>query len=118
MGRVAEELQKAWNESSQESGFYDPEVLTRYKAEKARDAFYQLFFKKTGLHDSLVRGLFNDWSKISHQEAIDLSVKHGVRHGFCAYLAEYVENKTAAAGMSTAAHVYEGTDEEPVNGVH
>jgi len=118
MGRVAEELQTAWSEASKESGFYSPGRLTLVGAEKARDKFYRLFFNKTGLHDSLVRGLFNEWSRISTEEAIALGLKHGVKHSFCAYLAEYVEKKTAAAGISTAAHVFDGTDEEPVDGVH
>ena len=104
MGTVATELQKAWDESSEESGFHAPGEITRYGAEKAREAFYTLFFKKTGLHDSLVRGLFNDWCKLPHEEAIALAVKHEVRHSFCAYLAEYIQNRTACAGMSTAYH--------------
>lgn len=111
--KLAEELQKAWNESSQESGFHDPEALSIVKAEKARDRFYQLFFKKTGMHDSLVRGLFNDWCKLPHEEAIALGAKHGVKHSFCAYLAEYIQNRTACAGMSTA---YTGPDEEELVG--
>jgi hypothetical protein len=104
MGRVAEEIQKAWDESSHESGFHTPEEITRYKAEKARESFYRLFFKKTGLHDSLVRGLFNDWCKLDAEEAISLAMKHNVKHSFCAYLAEYIENRTATAGISTAYH--------------
>ena len=116
MATVAEELQKAWDEASQESGFRDPGALTIVKAERARDRFYQLFFKKTGLHDSLVRGLFNDWCKIPQEEAIRLRVKHNVTHTFCAFLAEYIENRTAVAGLSTA-YTYDESD-EPVGEVH
>ena len=116
MSSVAEELEKAWNESSKESGFHNPGAITIVRAEKAREAFYRLFFKKTGLHDSLVRGLFNDWCKIPHEEAIALKEKHGVGHSFCAYLAEYIENRTACAGMSTAAHIYDGAEQEVLSG--
>ena len=113
MSSVASELQKAWDESAQESGFHTPEKMTIYKAEKARERFYQLFFQKTGLHDSVVRGLFNDWSKTPSDEVLRLRVKHDVTHSFCAYLAEYIERKTALAGMSTA---YHHEDEEVIHG--
>ena len=99
---VVEELEKAWNDSSKESGFHDPEAMTIFRAEKARDAFYQLFFKKTGMHDSLVRGLFQDWCKLPVEEAVELKRKYNTSNGFCAYLASYIEKRVAAAGSSTA----------------
>jgi len=117
MSTVAEELQKAWNEASQESGFHDKGNLTIVKAEKARDKFYQLFSDKTGLHDSLVRGLFNDWVKIPNEEAVRLRVKHNVTHTFCAFLAEYIERRTAVAGLSTA-YTFDDDDQETVGEVH
>jgi hypothetical protein len=115
--RVAQELQKAWNEASRESGFYRPEALTLVDAEKARDRFYELFFNKTGLHDALVRGKFNEWNTLPHEEALRIQKKHGVG-GFCAYLAEYVEMMASCGGMSTAylcEDVEHGDDED---GVH
>ena len=109
MGQVAKELEKAWEESAQESGFLrGHEKMTIYRAEKAREKFYQLFFKKTGMHDSLVRGLFNDWNKQSSEEAEALRQKHGVQNGFCAYMADYLEKKVASAGTSTAYTYPEG----------
>lgn len=107
--RTAKELETAWNEASLESGFYDPGKLTRVKAEKARDDFYQIFFKKTGLHESLVRGLFNDWCKLPHGVAVSLGATHGVQHSFCAYLAEYLHKK-AVARMAGEATAYIGDD--------
>jgi hypothetical protein len=111
MKSVAAELEQAWKEATDESGFHAEGLLSRVAAEKAGETFYRLFFKKTGLHDSLVRGLFNDWCKLPHEEAMALKEQHGVSNGFCAYMARYIENRTACAGMSTAAHVYDGAEE-------
>jgi hypothetical protein len=113
---VAQELQKAWNDASKESGFHDPGNLTIAKAEMARDKFYQVFWAKTGLHDSLVRGLFADWCRLSHDQVMALGAKHEVE-GFCAYLADYIERRTASAGMSTASH-FDGTEQELHGEIH
>lgn len=118
MKSVAEELETAWNEASAESGLHVEGVLSRWAAERAGETFYLLFSRKTGLHDSLVRGLFNDWCKLPHDEAVALKKEYGVNSGFCAYMARYIENKTACAGMSTAAHVYDGAEEEVSGEVH
>ena len=108
MSTTARELEKAWTEATSESGFHDHGKMTLYKAEKAREAFYHLFFKKTGMHDSLVRGLFNDWCKMPNEDAVALREKHEVQNGFCAYLADYLERKVASAGTSTAYTYDEG----------
>lgn len=108
MSRTAKELEKAWIEATSESGFRDHERMTLYKAEKAREAFYFIFFQKTGMHDSLVRGLFNDWAKLPNREAVALREKHEVQNGFCAYLADYLERRVASAGTSTAYTYDEG----------
>jgi hypothetical protein len=118
MDSVATELENAWNESSAESGFHADGVLSRVAAERAGENFYRLFFKKTGMHDALVRGLFNDWCKLPNGEAVALREEYGVANGFCAFMARYIENRTACAGRSTAAHVHEGTEEEVSSEVH
>jgi hypothetical protein len=114
---VALELQQAWDEASQESGFHDPGALSLVGAEKARDKFYQLFFNKTGLHDALVRGKFNEWNTLPHEEAMQIQEKHGVG-GFCAYLAEYVEKRASCGGMSTAYLCEDAEHGDDGNGVH
>jgi len=118
MKNIAAELEQAWKEATDESGFHAEGLLSRVAAEKAGENFYRLFFKKTGMHDGLVRGLFNDWCKLPHEEAAALKKEHGVTNGFCAYMARYIENRTACAGMSTAAHVYDGAEEEVSGEVH
>jgi hypothetical protein len=85
----SDELSKLWDEASKESGFHDKE-MTRVKAHRSRDRFYELFFKKTGLHPSYVMGAFMTWQTIPHEEATELRRRHG-GHAFCAYLADLQE---------------------------
>ena len=117
MGRIAKELEIAWNEASTESGLIDAMNMdtlgTQVKVRRIQERFYDLFFQKTGLHDRVVRGLFNDWNKLPHEEAIAIAMMHGVTHSFCAYMAEYIERKVGCAGMSTA---YHHSEEEDVHG--
>jgi len=109
---TAQRLQTAWDESSEESGFRDPpgsdNLMTRVRAERASRKFYELFFKKTGLHDSFVRGAFRDWNKLLHEEAMEIKARQGVG-GFCSYLGELLDKKHIANG---GGHVWteEGLD--------
>tara|TARA_Y100000034_G_C6819327_1_gene368843 strand:+ start:636 stop:977 length:342 start_codon:yes stop_codon:yes gene_type:complete len=93
---TAKRLSDAWNKASQESGFHDPGVMTRVKAEKSRDRFYELFFQETGLHPAYVAGAFNDWNRLSHEEAKQIHAKHGGDNAFCAYLAEIIHRRFVA----------------------
>jgi len=106
---TASRLATAWEKASKTSGFHDPGEMTRFKAEKSRDRFYEIFFRETGLHPANVAGMFNDWNKLPHDEAMGLKKKHNTDNAFCAYMAELIERKAAAY-----AHNITYTEEGPI----
>lgn len=60
------------------------------QAQEAQD-FYGALERETGLTPTQVQTFFRDWNKLTHEEAVRISEKHGLdveTGGFAAYLAE------------------------------
>ena len=90
------ELEKAWEKAREASG------VTNKAKEYNYDKFFLVLQEEIGLGKEQIIGLFNEWNRIPHEEAMEIQARWNTSIGFCAYMADRFMKKVGAAGTSTA----------------